>query len=81
MDLLAPLHPVADVVDLASDAVTALALVIMTAAARWLLPSDSVEYPPLHVVDSGSVGHRRPNRPADGSTESVSDQLPAAWRT
>ena len=67
MDLLAPLHPVADMVDLASEAVAAVAVTI-TAAAHWLLPCDTDKYPPLQVVASGSGGRRRPGA-VDGSND------------
>lgn len=54
MDLLAPLHPVADVVDLAGEAVAALGIATVTAASRWLPPADGGDHPTLHVVSAGS---------------------------
>jgi hypothetical protein len=52
-------------VDLASEADTALACATVTAAAHWLLPCDTDDYPPLHVVASG--GHYRRPATMDGN--------------
>jgi hypothetical protein len=43
MDVLGPLHPVADVLDLAGDAVAALGVVTVVAVSRWLLPAESLD--------------------------------------
>jgi hypothetical protein len=55
MDLLVPLHPVADVLDLAGEAAAALGVVTMVAASRWL-PAESLGPPTETTLPARDLG-------------------------
>lgn len=78
MNLLAPLRPVADVMDLAGEAVAALGIVTVTTASRCLPPTDpsddTGDRPTLRIVAAGSGRLRSTGTGPGAPTRDRSDQ-------